>query len=86
MATEKCEVWSAGNPMGADDSLSKRLGILFAMEGAGCPIGSSDFVQFEANDAADKVVQIIKRVRAIPLSAQDKLLLLRNSLQLKMLH
>ena len=54
MATEKCEVWSAGDPMGAN-ALSKRLGMQFAYEGivaAGCPIGSSDFVQYEANDAA----------------------------------
>ena len=54
MATAKREVWSAGHPTGADD-LAQRLGILFAMEGivaAGCPIGSSDFAQFEANYAA----------------------------------
>ena len=55
-------------------------------QGAGCPIGSSDFVQCEANDAADKVVQLIKRVLALPISAQDKLLLLRKSLQSKILH
>ena len=88
MATEKCEVWSAGNPTGAND-ISKCLRMLFAMEGivaAGCPIGSSDFVQFEANDAADKVLQLIKRVLALPSSAQDKLLLLCKSLQLKILH
>ena len=53
---------------------------------AGCPIGSSGFVQFEANDAADEVVQLIKRVLALPLSAQDKLLLLRKSLQRKISH
>ena len=53
---------------------------------AECPLGSSDFVQFEANDAADNVVQLIKRVLALPLSAQDKLLLLTKSLQLKILH
>ena len=74
--------------MGAN-ALSKRLGMQFAYEGIvadGCPIGSSDFVQYEANDAADKVVQLIKRVLALPLSAQDKLLLLCMPLQWKMLH
>ena len=43
-------------------------------------------MQFEANDAADKVLQLIKRVLALPSSAQDKLLLLCKSLQLKILH
>ena len=42
-------------------------------------------MQSAADSAADKVVQVIKRVLALPLSAQDKLLLLRKSLQLKIL-
>ena len=46
---------------------------------AGCPLGSSDFVQDEISAAADKVVQLIKRVLALLLSALDKLLLLRKS-------
>ena len=46
---------------------------------AGCPLGFPDFVQSEADSAADKVVQVIKRVLALPLSAQDKLLLLPKS-------
>ena len=53
---------------------------------AGCPLGFPDFLESEADSAADKVVQFIKRVLALPLSAQDKLLLLRKSLQMKMLH
>ena len=40
----------------------------------------------EADSAADKVVQVIKRVLALPLSVQDKLMLLHKSLQMKMLH
>ena len=43
-------------------------------------------MQYEPNAAADKVVQLIKRMLALPLSAQAKLLLLRKSLQLKILH
>ena len=61
----------------------------FAEEGfaaAGCPLSSADSVQSETNTAADKVVQLIKCVLALPLSGQDKLLLLRKSLQMKMLH
>ena len=88
MATEKCEAWSSGHPAGAR-GLSERLGMKFAEDGivaAGCPLGFPDFVQSEADSAADKVVQVIKRVLALPLSAQDKLLLLRKSLQMKMLH
>ena len=74
--------------MGAN-ALSKRLGMQFAYEGivsAGCPPGTSDFVQYEANAATGKVVQLIKCVLAFPLSAQAKLLLLRKSVQLKILH
>ena len=52
----------------------------------GCPLGFPDFVQCEADAAAEKLVQVIKRVFALPLSAQNKLLLLRKSLQMKMLH
>ena len=51
-----------------------------------CLLGSDAFVQSEANSAADKTVQLIKRVLELPLSAQDKLLLLRRSLQTKNLH
>ena len=88
MVTEKCEAWSAGNAMGTS-ALSKRLGMQFAYEGieaAGYPLGSTDFVQYKVNAAADKVMQLIKRMLASPLSAQDKLSLLRKSLQKKVLH
>jgi hypothetical protein len=88
MATEKCEVWSRCSSEDAQ-VLSDKLGMKFAAEGfvaAGCPLGSEDFVQSHANSAADKVVQLIHRVLELPLSAQDKLLLLRRSLQLKILH
>ena len=53
---------------------------------AGCPLGPEAFVQSEANSAADKTVQLIKRVLELPLSAQDKELLLRRSPQLRILH
>ena len=88
MATEKCEGWSPGDPAGAQE-LSERLGMKFADQGlvaAGCPLVSEAFVQSEANYAADQTVQLIKRVLELPLSAQDKQLLLRRSLQLRILH
>jgi hypothetical protein len=52
---------------------------------AGCPLGAPEFVKEHAA-AAGKVVELIERVLALPLSAQDKQLLLHRSLQLKILH
>ena len=88
MAPQKCEVWSPGDPAAAE-LLAESLGMKFADQGfvaAGCPLGSTEFVQQHADSAAEKVVSLIQRVLALPLSAQDKLLLLRRSLQLKILH
>ena len=82
MGTETCEVWSPGDPAGAQE-LSERLGMKFADQGlvaAGCPLGAEAFVQSEANSAADKTVQLFERVLELPLSVQDKQLLLRRSL------
>ena len=82
MAMENCEVWSSGDPADAHD-LSESLGMKFPDQGfvaAGCLLGSDAFVQSEANSAADKTVQLIKCVLELPLSAQDKQLLLRRSL------
>ena len=67
-ATEKCEVWSPGD---LDDahSLSENLGMKFArwgFVGAGCPLGSDEFVQLEASSAAEKTVQLVKRVLELP--------------------
>jgi hypothetical protein len=86
MATHKCEVWSLGNPAAAAE-LAETLGMKHAAQGsvaAGCPPGAPEFVKGHADTAAGKVVQLIERVR--PLSAQHKQLLLRRSLQLKILH
>jgi hypothetical protein len=88
MANHKCEVWSLGNPEAAKE-LATSLGMQHAAQGfvaAGCPLGAPEFVKAHADSAAGKVVTLIERVLALPLSAQDKLLLLRRSLQLKILH
>ena len=81
-------MWPPGGP---DDArtLSEDLGTKVARWGlvaAGCPLGSDACVQSEANSAAYKTVQLIKRVLELPLSAQDKQLLLRRSLQSRILH
>jgi hypothetical protein len=49
-------------------------------------LGAPEFMKEHADAAAGKVVELIERVLALPLSAQDKQLLLRRSLQLKILH
>jgi hypothetical protein len=88
MAPEKCESWSAENAAAAQ-KLADNVGMKFAEEGfvaAGCPLGSSAFVRSHANSSARKVSSLIQRVLDLPLSAQDKLLLLRRSFQLKILH
>ena len=53
---------------------------------AGWPLGSEVVVQAEANSAADKTVQLIKRLLELPYFAQDKQLLLHRTLQLRILH
>jgi hypothetical protein len=88
IATHKCEVWSLGNPTAAAER-AETLGMKHAARGlvaAGCPLGVPEFVKEHADAAAGKVVQLIERVLALPLSALDKQLLLRRSLRLKMLH
>jgi hypothetical protein len=81
-------VWSLGNPIAAAE-LAETLGMKHAARGlvaAGCPLGASEFVKEHADSAAGKVVELIERVLALPLSAQDKQLLLRRSSQMKILH
>jgi hypothetical protein len=80
--------WCEGNPTVAQ-KLADSPGMKFADESfvaAGCPSGSSEFVQSHANSSAHKMVSLIPGVLEMPLSAQDKMLLLRRSFQLKILH
>jgi hypothetical protein len=88
MATQKCEVWCLDNPTAAAE-LAENLGMKHAARGlvaAGCPLGVPEFVKEHADAVAGKVVQLMERVFALRLSAQDKQLLLCRSLQLKILH
>jgi hypothetical protein len=69
--------------------VSKGHGIALGEEGivvAGCPVGQQEFVEKHAQATADKVLSQITTVTALELPAQDKLLILRKSLQLKMAH
>jgi hypothetical protein len=84
----KSKVYSPtiANVKQASNAYNKALG----SEGiavAGCPVGQTEFVDKQARDTqAHKVVSQICMLTALELSAQDKLLILRKSLQLKMAH
>jgi hypothetical protein len=89
IATQKCEVWSLGNPTAAAE-LAEILGMKHAARGlvaAGCPLGALNFVKEHDDAAARKVEELIERVLVLLLlSAQDEQLLLRRSLQSKIMH
>ena len=53
---------------------------------AGCPVGEPNFVAAHAYEVADTVEQQINTLMGLRLPAQDKLLLLRKSLQVKVSH
>jgi hypothetical protein len=53
---------------------------------AGCPLGALELVKEHADAAAGKVVESMERVLVLPLSAQDRQLLLHRSLHSKILH
>lgn len=87
MSTKKCQVWSCRDPADAR-TISESLGMKFSDQGFvawGFPLGSDAFVQTEANSNANHTAQLIKRVLDLPLSAQDRQLLLRRSPQSRIL-
>lgn len=53
---------------------------------AGCPVGEDGFVCQQADGCAQKVVFLVETMQDLKLSVQDKLLLLRKSLQVKCSH
>ena len=70
-------------------ALANKLGFVVSKDGimaAGCPIGTRAFVAERAKQSARKVVATVKALQDMDLPAQDKLLLLRKSLQLKVSH
>jgi hypothetical protein len=87
MQSSKCTVYST-NASHAQDSGSQ-LGMRVNIEGitaAGCPIWKPAFVQQEARKQAEKTVNLLNTLSSLEVSAQDQLLLLRKSLQVKISH
>jgi hypothetical protein len=53
---------------------------------AGSPVGKPSFVAQQSMQSAQKVVELVQKLNEIDLPAQDKLLLLRKSLLVKVAH
>jgi hypothetical protein len=73
----------------AAEQLANSLNMPHSAEGlvvAGCPVGTTAFVTAYANSAAEAVERLIDALMRSDLPAQDKLLLLRKSFQVKMSH
>ena len=71
------------------ENLAFQLGFQQAVDGlvaVGCPVGAPEFVAAKTLAAAEGVQQLILTLTSLPVPVQDKLLLLRKSLQVKMAH
>ena len=69
--------------------VGERLGFRVSTTGivaAGCPIGEDSFVSEHAKGCAQKVVSLVDTLQDLRLAVQDRLLLLRKSLQVKCSH
>ena len=81
--------WLFSHDAEAAASLAASLGIPHSAEGmvvAGCPVGTQAFVANHAYTAAEEVAHLIDTLMGTDISAQDKLLLLRKSFQVKLAH
>jgi hypothetical protein len=70
-------------------ALADKIGVLMEERGiiaAGCPVGDAGFVSEHADKSATKVESLVHTLMDLQLSAQDKLLLLRKSLRVKVAH
>ena len=70
-------------------TVAAELGVAHKKEGimvAGTPTGSAGFVASHACDTADAACASIDRLMGLPLSAQDKFILLRSSKQWRLAH
>jgi hypothetical protein len=84
---EKCCAYSANQ--NDAELFGQLVGCKVSTDGivaAGCPIGKPSFVAEEAEKSAQKVVALVQKLNDTELPAQDKLLLLRKSLQVKLSH
>jgi hypothetical protein len=80
-------VYSPDPALAAD--LAFQLGFQHAVAGlvvAGCPVGAPEFVADKTLAAAEGVKQLILTLMGLQVPVQDKLLLLRKSLQVKLAH
>ena len=71
------------------DEMSFALGIPTADGGlvvAGCPVGEAEFIADSASGASQEVEKLVQTLMELDLPVQDKLLLLRKSLQVKIVH
>jgi hypothetical protein len=71
------------------DNLAFQLGCQCAAEGslvAGCPVGKPQFVTAKTIAAAEGVQQLVNTLMELQVPVQDKLLVLRKSLQVKVVH
>jgi hypothetical protein len=83
----KSLVYSPDPALAAD--LAFQLGFQHAVDGlvvAGCPVGAPEFVAAKTLAAAEGVQQLILTLMGLQVPVQDKLLLLRKSLQVKLAH
>jgi hypothetical protein len=83
----KCGAYSRNVQAAAD--VAAALGIRHCVDGmmvAGTPIGTDEFVKAHVNAKAEAVSKSIDAVMETPLSAQDKLMLLRASTQHRTTH
>jgi hypothetical protein len=84
---EKSAVYPS-DPALADD-LAFQLGCKHAVGGllvAGCPVGKPEFRTAQALAVAEGVEQLVNTLMELQLPVQDKLLVLRKSLQVKVAH
>jgi hypothetical protein len=84
---EKCCAYSTNKNVA--ERFGQLVGCKVSTDGivaAGCPIGKPSFVTEEAVKCAQKVVALVQKLNDTELPAQDKLLLLRKSLQVKVSH
>jgi hypothetical protein len=83
----KCAPYAPSADTGA--AAAAALGIAHRTEGlvaAGSSLGSDAFVQADAHSRAAAVESLVTSLTSLPLSTQDKFLLLRSSLQARLTH
>ena len=83
----KCGVYSAvaqhATETAAHLGISERLDGLLV---AGTPIGTNTFINTHANAKADATTSLISKLLNTPLPAQDKFIILRSSMQMRVAH